>query len=127
VSLIENWFMRDAVFLKSPSLTILYRSKVLRFLCLVIFIATGSKMPALTLITNIPNGDDSRRSTSTLHDMRRQTVPISHVNRRGYGVAIVLGALLFAEVCFAQSAPSSNGPLRITPTEKFAVNARVRD
>jgi eukaryotic-like serine/threonine-protein kinase len=38
-----------------------------------------------------------------------------------------LGALLFAELCSAQSAPSSIQPLRTTPTEKFTVNARVRD
>jgi eukaryotic-like serine/threonine-protein kinase len=35
--------------------------------------------------------------------------------------------LLLAEVCFAQSAQPSIQPLRAAPTEKFAVNARVRD
>jgi outer membrane protein assembly factor BamB len=83
--------------------------------------------PDPALFANLSNGDDSRRSAFTLHDARRQTVLISHGSRGGLGVAAVLVALLFAEVCFAQSAPSSIRPLRTAPTEKFAVNARVRD
>jgi len=83
--------------------------------------------PLLTLTASFLNGGASRRSIPTLRSARRLSPPIAHVSRFGFGVAVVLGSLLLAEVCLAQSEPLSIQPLRSAPTEKFAVNARVRD